>query len=132
MVSTAVASPARTASVARTVLLLAAAVAVAGVSAAAVAAAALAVDPHAGFPPLMPQVYLGFVVLGVLAGYLGWRLVRARVRRPLTVLRVLVPVLLVLSLVPDTLLLFTGFIPGTTATGAVALMLMHPIVVAVG
>jgi hypothetical protein len=58
-------------------------------------------------------------------------LVRARARRPRTLLTVLVPVLLVLSLVPDVMLLVTGFIPGTTTTGAIALMLMHPTVVAV-
>jgi hypothetical protein len=51
--------------------------------------------------------------------------VRARVARPRAVLRVLVPVLLVLSFLPDVVLLVTGFIPGTTVTGAVALMLMH-------
>ena len=131
MVSTTVAPSTRTPTIARTVVLLAAAVVVAGVSAGIVAFSAAAAGAGA-FPPLMPAVYLTFVVLGLVAGYLGWRIVRARAPRPLALLRVLVPVLLVLSLLPDTILLLTGFIPGTTVTGAVALMLMHPIVVAVG
>ena len=37
---------------------------------------------------------------------------------------------LALSLVPDVLLLATGFIPGTTVAGVVGLMVMHPIVAA--
>jgi hypothetical protein len=44
---------------------------------------------------------------------------------------VLVPVLAVMSFVPDTVLAITGFIPGTTLTGVVALMLMHLVVVAI-
>ena len=44
--------------------------------------------------------------------------------------RVLVPVLTVLSFAPDVALLVLGFIPGTTAVGVVALMLMHLVVVA--
>ena len=43
----------------------------------------------------------------------------------------LVPVLTVLSLVPDVLLGATGFIPGATVTGSVALGLMHLTVVGV-
>jgi hypothetical protein len=41
------------------------------------------------------------------------------------VLRVLVPTVLVLSLIPDVMLLVNESQPGTTTAGVVALMLMH-------
>ncbi len=114
-----------------TVLLLVAAVVVAGAINTVVAFGALAAGADASFAPLMPAVYLPFTLLGVAAGYLGWRIVRARAAHPLRALRVLVPVLLLASLIPDLVLLLTGFIPGTTVVGAVGLMLMHPVTVAV-
>jgi hypothetical protein len=106
------------------VLTLLAAVGVAVAASADIAFAAVGAGATA-FPPLMPFVFGPFAAAGVLAAYAGWRIVRARVARPRAVLRVLVPVLLVLSFLPDVVLLLTGFIPGTTVTGAVALMLMH-------
>jgi hypothetical protein len=108
----------------RTVLTLVAAVAVAIVAAEIIALAAIAAGATA-FPPLMPFVFGPFAAIGVLAGYAGWRIVRRLTAQPRRVLRVLVPVVLLLSFVPDVVLLTTGFIPGTTTTGAVALMLMH-------
>lgn len=108
----------------RTVLTLVAAVAVAIVAAEIIALAAIAAGATA-FPPLMPFVFGPFAAIGVLAGYAGWRIVRRLTAQPRRVLRVLVPVVLLLSFVPDVVLLTAGFIPGTTTTGAVALMLMH-------
>jgi hypothetical protein len=84
-----------------------------------------------GLPPLQPAVYLAFATVGTLAGIGGWLLVVRLVRHSARLLRVLVPVLVVLSLVPDAVLLATGFIPGTTPVGVLALALMHPIVAAV-
>jgi hypothetical protein len=123
--------PARTVSVPRTALLLAAAFAVAGLANSAVAFAALAAGASNTYPPLMPPVYLAFTLLGVLAGYAGWRIVRRVSAHPARVLRVLVPVVLVLSWVPDVILAVVQFIPGTNLTGAVGLGLMHAVVVAV-
>jgi hypothetical protein len=125
------AAPARTASAARTALLLTAAFAVAGVVNATIAFTALAVGASSAYPPLMPPAFLAFTAIGVGVGYLGWRIVRRVFARPARVLRVLVPVVLVLSWVPDVVLAITGFIPGTTVTGALALALMHAVVVAV-
>jgi hypothetical protein len=85
-----------------------------------------------GFPPLQPMIYLTFAVLGTLVAIGGWLLVVRWVGRSARALRILVPVLVVLSLIPDVILLLTGFIPGTTAPGVVALMLMHPVVAASG
>lgn len=120
-----------TSSVPRTALLLVAAVAVAGVANSVIALSAAAVGASSAYAPLMPPVYLAFTVAGVLAGYVGWRIVRGRAANPARVLRVLVPVALVLSWVPDVVLAIVQFIPGTNLTGALALGLMHAVVVAV-
>jgi hypothetical protein len=106
------------------VVTLLAAVGVAVAACAVIAFAAVTAGATA-FPPLMPLVFGPFAAVGVLAAYIGWRIVRARARRPRAVLNVLVPVLLLLSFIPDVVLLLTGFIPGTTVTGAIGLMLMH-------
>lgn len=116
------------ASIRTTALTLASAAVVAYAVTWIVALAALAAGADPAFAPLVPYVFGTFAVGGVLAGHLGWRLVRGLVPRPRAVLRVLVPVAVLLSLIPDVVLLLTGFIPGTTTTGVVALMLMHPIV----
>lgn len=97
-----------------------------------VALIAQAVGAGADFPALKPAVYLPFAIVGLVAGYVGWRIVRSRAAHPGRVLRVLIPVVLVLSLIPDVVLLVTGFIPGTTTTGVIALMLMHVLVAAIG
>jgi len=121
----------RTSSVPRTVILLVAAVAVAGIANSIIALVAIAAGASSSYAPLMPPVYLAFTALGVAGGYLGWRIVRRMVDRPARVLRVLVPVVLVLSWVPDVILAIVQFIPGTNLTGALALALMHAVVVAV-
>jgi hypothetical protein len=114
----------RSGSIVRTAVTLLAAIAVAIVAAEIIALSAVAAGATA-FPPLMPLVFGPFAAIGILAGYAGWRIVRSRVRDPRRVLRVLVPVVLVLSFVPDITLMLTQFIPGTSTLGVVALMLMH-------
>jgi hypothetical protein len=123
--------PATTASVPRTALLLVAAFAVAGLANTVVALAAVAAGASSTFAPLLPPAYLTFTALGVAGGYLGWRIIRRITARAARVLRVLVPVALVLSWVPDVILAIVQFIPGTNLTGAVGLALMHAVVVAV-
>jgi hypothetical protein len=113
------------------VLAVAVAVIIALAASTIVAVAALAAGADPGFAPLHVAIYGPFVVVGVLAGYLGWRLVNRHSARPAATLRVLVPVLTVLSFLPDAVLLATGFIPGTSVTGVIALALMHLIVVGV-
>ncbi|MFI5907662.1 DUF6069 family protein [Dactylosporangium sp. NPDC051541] len=83
------------------------------------------------FQPLTFPVYGTLSVAGVLLSAVAWRLVVARSRDAARVLRTLVPVVLVLSLIPDVVLLATKGQPGTTTTGVVALMLMHLAVAAV-
>jgi Family of unknown function (DUF6069) len=96
----------------------------------------IAIGAHASgasaeFSPLLFFVYAPFTVIGLIAAYIGWRTVRRGARRPAVALRVLVPVLTVLSFTPDTILAITGFIPGTSLSAVLALGLMHLVVVAV-
>jgi len=95
-----------------------------------IAMAAHAAGASADFSPLLVFVYAPFTVVGFLAAYVGWRIVRRRARHPIAALRILVPVLTVLSFVPDTVLAVTGFIPGASLTAVLSLGLMHLVVVA--
>ncbi|MFT4285939.1 MAG: DUF6069 family protein [Protaetiibacter sp.] len=106
-------------------LLVLAAVATSAVLTTIIALVARAAGAGDAYPPLQSAVYLSFAVAGTLAALGGWALVVRFVRRSARLLRILVPVLVVLSLVPDVALLALGFIPGTTPGGVVALMLMH-------
>jgi hypothetical protein len=65
--------------------------------------------------------YAPLTLVGVLAGTAGWALVRRFAKRPRSVLRVLVPVVLLVSFVPDFLVLTVG----ATATNVAGLILMH-------
>jgi hypothetical protein len=93
--------------------------------------AAIAAGASSSFAPLWPAVYAPFSVVGVVGAFVGWSIIRRRSSRPAAVLRVLVPVLAVLSFVPDAVLLATGFIPGASLTAVLALAIMHIVVVAV-
>jgi Family of unknown function (DUF6069) len=93
--------------------------------------AAIAAGASSSFAPLWPAVYAPFSAIGVVAAFIGWSIIRRRSSRPAAVLRVLVPVLAVLSFVPDAVLLATGFIPGASLTAVLALAIMHVVVVAV-
>jgi hypothetical protein len=115
----------------RSAAILAAGAVVAILANSLIAVAALAAGANADFSPLLVYVYAPFTVLGLIAAYAGWRIVKHRARRPAAVLRVLVPVLTVLSFVPDTVLAITGFIPGASLTGVLGLGLMHLVVVAI-
>lgn len=115
----------------RTALALAAGVVVAGLANTVIAVVALAAGADPGFAPLFTPVYLAFTTIGLLAAYAGWRIVRRIAPNPARVLRVLVPVVLVLSFAPDVALAILRFIPDTTTTGVVALALMHVVVAGV-
>lgn len=115
----------------RTAAILITAVIVAVAVNAAIAAVAIAAGAPSTYGPLTLPAYALFTTLGVAAGWAGWVLVHRRAREPRRAIAVLVPVLTVLSFVPDVLLLAFGFIPGTTTPAVIALMLMHLVVVAV-
>jgi hypothetical protein len=91
---------------------------------AVIATGALALGAGAAPVGLGPAEYLSASVVGVLIGTAGWALVRRFAARPAAVLRVLVPVVLVLTWIPDVAVLLGG----ATVVNAVALMLMHAVV----
>ena len=76
---------------------------------------------------LTPPLYIGFAVVGLLIGALAWSAVRAKASDPAAVLRRLVPVVVVISLIPDVLVAV-----GMSAVGGIALGLMHLVVATAG
>lgn len=77
---------------------------------------------------LTPPLYIAFAVIGLLVAAVAWSVVRARAADPAAVLRWLVPVVVLVSLVPD---LLVG-LAGLGWIGAVALALMHLCVAVAG
>jgi hypothetical protein len=116
---------------ARSVLVVIAGAVVAVAANSVIAASAIAAGASSDFAPLNFLVFTPFTVVGVVVAHLGWRIVRRRATRPAAVLRVLVPVLAVLSFLPDAVLAITGFIPNASLTAVIGLALMHVVVVAV-
>lgn len=74
-------------------------------------------SPLSSFPAL--------VIIGVVAGALGWNVVRHRSADPRRLLTRLVPAVLALSFIPDVVVGVTKALPHTTWGGVAALMLMH-------
>lgn len=98
---------------------------------AVVAAAAHAAGASDDFQPLQPSAYAPLTVFGILIGAAGWAIIRARSARPAGLLRTLVPVVVLLSLVPDILVGVSDSKPGTSWGAVIALMVMHVVVAAV-
>ena len=105
--------------------------AVAAVLNAVVATAAHAFGASHDFQPLQPSAYVPFTVFGVLVSAAAWAIIRARSSRPARVLRVLVPAVVLVSLVPDIMVGAGDSQPGTSWGAVVALMVMHLLVAAV-
>ena len=91
-----------------------------------VAQIALAAGASDDFTPLTPGAYGFFTVIGVIAGLVGWLLIRRTANAGAT-LRWLVPTVLVVSLVPDVLVGFSDQ-AGASWGAVIALMVMHLIV----
>ena len=95
---------------------------------AAIAALTSAALPAEGFRKgLELKEYAPLTVAGILIGTLVWQLVRRRARDPRAVLRVLVPVAVVVSFVPD----FGILAAGATLLNSLALIAMHLVVAVV-
>jgi Family of unknown function (DUF6069) len=98
--------------------------AVAGIAASLIIAiAARAAGVPGSFTPL--SAFPVLVVIGVVAGAIGWDQVRQRSADPRRLLARLVPVVLLLSFIPDLAVGVTRALPHTTWGGVAALMLMH-------
>ncbi|WP_258308939.1 DUF6069 family protein [Streptomyces sp. NWU339] len=128
---TAATSPAapRTPPLQVTGLLLAALVAASLVNA-LIAALALAAGASDDFMPLQPGAYIVFTIAGVLIGAGGWAVIRRRAGAQ-KLLRTLVPVVVIVSFIPDLAMLVSDYQPGADVTGVVALLLMHVAVAAI-
>jgi len=124
-----VTSPSARSSVGRTVgapvVATAAAAVGSGIANAAIALTARAAGASDDFQPLWPSAYLPLTVLGVLAGAIGWQIVRRRAKNPAAVLRWLAPAVVALSLIPDVAIGIANSDPGVSWGGVAALMLMH-------
>ncbi|GAA1618788.1 DUF6069 family protein [Actinoplanes couchii] len=83
------------------------------------------------FMPLTIGAYGFLSVVGVLIAAIGWAVIRRAAKQPAAVFRWLVPTIVVVSLIPDVLLLTGEGQPGTGIVAVVALMLMHVAVAAV-
>ncbi|MEU6379082.1 DUF6069 family protein [Streptomyces sp. NPDC046909] len=98
---------------------------------AVVAWAAHAAGASDDFQPLQLSAYAPLTVFGVLVGAAAWAIVRARSASPSRLLRVLVPVVVVVSLIPDVMVGVSDSRAGTSWGAVVALMVMHVVVAAV-
>ena len=103
-----------------------AAIVAASVADTVLALLALAAGAPDDFRPLKASSYIFLTAVGVVAGAIGWAIVRKVSKDPAALVRWLVPTLVVVSFVPDFLLFGDG-----GATGVGALLLMHVAVAAV-
>ncbi|GAA2493983.1 DUF6069 family protein [Streptomyces longisporus] len=102
-----------------------AAIVVASAADAVLALLALAAGAPDDFKPLKASSYIFLTAVGVVAGAVGWAIVRKVAKVPEALVRWLVPTLVVISFVPDFLLFGAG-----GAIGVGALLLMHVVVAA--
>ncbi|MEV6283873.1 DUF6069 family protein [Kribbella sp. NPDC051770] len=94
----------------------------------AVAGIARAAGASPDFVPLDLQTYTPWTVIGVLAGFAGWAVVRARATRPRRLLRQLVPAVVSTSWTPDFIVGFNNSMAGTSWGAMIALMIMHVVI----
>lgn len=117
--------------VAKTALAVLVAIVAAAIAVSVIAAIAHAAGARHDFKPLTASAYLPLTTIGVLAGGIGWQIVRRRAAQPATMLRRLVPAVVLVSLIPDVAVGVSGSQPGTTWGAVAALMCMHVAVAAV-
>ncbi|MFF9564622.1 DUF6069 family protein [Leifsonia sp. NPDC014704] len=124
-------TPVASASKARAAIILVAATLIAIGLNAVIASVAHALSVSSAYGPLTVPAYVSMTVLGVVAGWVGWVLIRRRARNPRRALTIIVPIVVVASFVPDVLLAVLRFVPGTTSGAVLALALMHIVVAGV-
>lgn len=88
-----------------------------------IAVAVLNPDPQ--FMPLQFAPPIAFTFVGVLGAVIVYALIGRFSRRPIQLFRRVALWTMLISLIPDLLMLATGFNPGTTLGNVVVLMLMH-------
>ena len=75
--------------------------------------------------PLTLVVPIVFTLIGVLGAVIVYAVIGRFSRQPVRLFRRVALVTLVVWLIPDILMLITGFNPGTTAANVAVLILMH-------
>lgn len=91
------------------------------------ATAQILFDIPAEFVPLsQPVTTIVFTILGVAGGVIVFYVLARRSARPVSSFRLIVIVVLIISWVPDVLLLLSAQ-PGATVAGVATLMLMHAV-----
>jgi hypothetical protein len=90
-----------------------------------IASTARAVGASHAFQPLTPAAYVPLTILGIIFGAVAWQTVRAKAKNPTVVLGRLVPIVVVLSLIPDVLVGAGRGEVGTSWGAVAALMVMH-------
>jgi len=88
-----------------------------------IAVAALRPDP--AFMPLTFVVPIVFTLIGVFGAVIVYAVIGRFSRQPIQLFWRVALVTLVISFIPDILMLITGFNPGTTAANVAVLILMH-------
>lgn len=78
-----------------------------------------------GFLPLGVGPTVFFTVAGMVGAVVVFGVMLRFARRPVRLFRTVALVVLVVSLVPDVLMLFSGSMPGTTVAGVITLMVEH-------
>ena len=78
-----------------------------------------------GFLPLGVGPTVFFTVAGMVGAVVVFGMMLRFARRPVRLFRKVALVVLVVSLVPDVLMLFSGSMPGTTVAGVITLMVEH-------
>jgi hypothetical protein len=89
-------------------------------------AQALGADPNA-VEGLKPQGYVVLTAVGVVIAAFAWASIRKRAKDPARTLGKLVPIVVVVSFLADVPVFF---LPGASAVGVIALMVMHVVVAA--
>ena len=87
--------------------------------------AVVVLNPDPAFLPLTLLPPIIFTVVGVLGAVIVYALIGRFSRQPVRLFRRVALVALVVSFIPDILMLVTGFNPGTTAANVAVLILMH-------
>ena len=87
-------------------------------------------SPHK-FKPLKPGSFVPLIVFGIVMGAIGWALIRRYSSRPRALLTIVVPVVVVVSWIPDIVLYTSKTQAGTTGRGVLTVMLLHLAVAAI-
>ncbi len=82
-------------------------------------------NPDPAFIPLTFAAPIVFTVVGVLGAVIVYAIIGRFSRQPIPLFGRVALVALVVSFIPDILMLITGFNPGTTAANVAVLALMH-------